>query len=262
MAGRGVTEHLDARLLRRLLKLMQRNRGLNPPKEIYNRWNDFCDTHAPATHSGGPATRDPKFLSQELILGFLADLPRSFWVNLVKKVQGEGKESRLAEAWEGYCDQHAPPRQGQTGRAIRDPRHLAQEFLIGFVSATLERDDQRGHSLASIIDSYQFDFDHGRNIRHTEREERPGGRRGGGKGGHPGRPGRHEQENEAEEEGMEFDPEADPEEGGEMPGYHEEEMMEAPEEEYQEGEEFHEGMEEQYGESAPPEMQAEGNEPC
>lgn len=212
-------EHLDVRLLRRLLKLLQRNRGLNPPKAIYNRWNEFCDANAPVTHHGGPATRDPKFLDGDLILGFLADLPRSFWVNLIKKVQAEGKDSRLGEAWETYCDEHAPARQGQAGKAIRDPRHLAQEFLIAFISATLERDDQRGHTLATIIDSYQFDFDHGSRVRdqREQRSDRPGGRRGG-KGGSNGsdRQDLTEIAEETidqflEEEGaaeMEYDPEA------------------------------------------------------
>lgn len=140
---------------------MQRNRGLNPPKEIFNRWNDFCDAHAPPTREGGVATRDPKFLDGELIMRFLAELPRTFWVNLVKKVQGEGKGTRLSEAWEEYCDMNAPELPGQHGaRSTKDPRRLPQDFLVAFVSATLEHDDQRGSALADIIDAYQFDFEH------------------------------------------------------------------------------------------------------
>jgi len=150
---RGATE--EEHRLRRLLKLLQRNEGLTPPKEIFTRWNTFCEEHAPR-RKGGQATCDPKNLHGELILSFLAGLDRSFWVNLIKKVQAKGKDDGLDKAWDDYCDQYAPRRDGQRV-AIRDPRHLGPEHLVSFLGATLEQGEQ-GQALAALVDEYTFEF--------------------------------------------------------------------------------------------------------
>uniref|UniRef100_A0A7S4RRD8 Uncharacterized protein n=1 Tax=Alexandrium monilatum TaxID=311494 RepID=A0A7S4RRD8_9DINO len=170
-------------VLHRLLKLVQRNQGSTPPKEIYNRWNEFCDNHAPPITDGGKPARDPKLLSKDLILGFMLELPKPFWISLVKKIQAEGQHSGHREEWTEYCDRFAPQMGNSTSR-IRDPRNLDPEFLISFVGSELEHDDPKEGTLAPIIDAYQFDF----NLPPRGRQEWEDGpsRKGGGKGGDKG----------------------------------------------------------------------------
>lgn len=159
-------------ILHRLLKLVQRNQGCTPPKEIYNRWNTFCDANAPPPHEGGRPTRDPKILNKEIILDFmLQELPRPFWISLVKKVQAEGKKWGFQQKWTEYCDSFAPPLAGTPSR-IRDPRNLDPEFLLSFVAAALEHDNPKDSKLASIVDAYHFDFTlpkSGRDARHSKK---------------------------------------------------------------------------------------------
>lgn len=177
--------------MRRLLKLVQRNRGLNPPKEVFHRWNNFCDEFAPPTREGGEGTRDPKRLSEELIHRFLVDLPSAFWVNLVKKMQKEGRDAGLAEAWENFCDCNAPVR-STDARPTRDPRKLPPDFLVDFLGFILEGMGREGDMLAAITDAYQFDFELGHSKAAPERDDRRPGLRAGP--GHTGRGRRHKEE--------------------------------------------------------------------
>jgi len=142
-----------------LLKLVQRNQWSTPSKEIYLRWNVFCDVSGPPPQDGARPTRDPKLLSRELIRRFLVEeLPATFWVFLLKKIQAESRDSGLAEMWTDFCDRHAPRLPGDSSRAVRDPRHLEPDFLLSFIATALEGDDQSGGNLATIIDAYAFDF--------------------------------------------------------------------------------------------------------
>eukprot|EP00927_Polykrikos_kofoidii_P086872 TRINITY_DN9864_c0_g1_i1.p1 TRINITY_DN9864_c0_g1~~TRINITY_DN9864_c0_g1_i1.p1 ORF type:complete len:693 (+),score=127.25 TRINITY_DN9864_c0_g1_i1:98-2176(+) len=185
-------QNLSQGVLLRLLKLIQRNQGSTPPKEVYNRWNNFCDANAPS-HDGARATRDPKALPGGFIMRFLEEeLPRNFWVFLVKKIQAAGKAAGLADAWTNFCDDNAPPLSGagNASRATRDPRHLDTDFLVAFIALQLDIDDPQTAMLASIVDAYQFDFtlpgsqDADRSVHRASGSERPTfGRGGWGKGG-------------------------------------------------------------------------------
>lgn len=158
-------------LLRRVLKLIQRNQGQQPPKEVFNRWNEWCDLNAPSTTRGGAPTRDPKHFNGEHLMQFLCQLPTGFWVNMIKKVQKDGKEPGLAQAWEDFADDHC----AQAGvKATRDPRNMPPEVMVDFVSQMLHHDDREGGHLAMIVDAYSFDF---------SRTPRPGADAGVGRGG-------------------------------------------------------------------------------
>lgn len=150
--------NLQHGILHRLLKLVQRNQTSTPPKEIFNRWNTFCDAHAPPIHQHGKPIRDPKLLDKDFILRFMLEMiPRPFWISLVKKIQADQLRGGRREEWTEYCDLFAPVMaNGQT--RVRDPRKLETEFLLSFVASALDNDDPKAGVLASIIDSYQFDF--------------------------------------------------------------------------------------------------------
>lgn len=79
----------------------------SPAQAVFLRWNEFCDEFAPKTREGGQGTRDPSRLSDDLIRRFLVNLPPGFWVNLVKKVQKEGKEDGLSQAPAWLARAHA-----------------------------------------------------------------------------------------------------------------------------------------------------------
>jgi hypothetical protein len=183
--------------LHRLLKLVQRNTSSTPPKEVFNRWNDFCDRTSPLPSESDLGfqpqnprpIRDPKLLPKDNIRRFLGhELPRGFWVSLVKKIQGE-KALEFGKVWEAFCDHHAPPLSSGKGSAsVRDPRMLEPEFLLAFVVNTLEQDDSDGR-LAQIIDSFQFIFKDGPSaeqanqpIRKFAGEDAPSRGQAGGKG--------------------------------------------------------------------------------
>ncbi|CAK0834054.1 unnamed protein product [Prorocentrum cordatum] len=164
----------------RLLKLVQRNPGTVPPKELFARWNDFCDARAP--QDSGRPVRDPKHLGRDLILAFLQELPRNFWVFLTKKIQAQGRERGLNDTWTEFCDAHAPRLPQNETKAIRDPRNLEPRFLITFIAFVLEKDEDGG--VAAIIDDFQFDFTLEERPARAPAAEAPRRGAAGGGGGH------------------------------------------------------------------------------
>merc|ERR1719401_3188059 len=92
---------------------------------------------------------------------------------------------RLNKAWEAFCDTHAPMVQSGKGKGkkpMRDPRRHDSEFLLSFVTHSLENDDeQTGGAVAEIIDNFQYEFRSAQDVDdRPSRQPRGGGGNGAG----------------------------------------------------------------------------------